>query len=192
MATMNRTRCIAQCCLSLFAAQLALTFAASAQTTNWQSYSYPADGFQASFPSVPDLEKKDVPSEAGSFEVRSYTAQVGSVALFVVVCDYGLAASGKDPDSLLQGAKNAVLQNPISRLVSEKKIPLGANHGLELEAENDAELSIVRMYMVGSTLYQTLVVAPRDKPYAETTRFLDSFQLVARTGNQGASEKPVR
>jgi hypothetical protein len=35
--------------------------------------------------------------------------------------------------------------------------------------------------MVGSTLYQTLVVAPLGKPYANTTRFLDSFQLIPRT-----------
>jgi hypothetical protein len=35
--------------------------------------------------------------------------------------------------------------------------------------------------MVGSTLYQTLVVAPLGKPYADTARFLDSFQLIPRT-----------
>jgi hypothetical protein len=34
---------------------------------------------------------------------------------------------------------------------------------------------------VGTTLYQTLVVSPLASPYADTKRFLDSFQLIART-----------
>jgi hypothetical protein len=34
--------------------------------------------------------------------------------------------------------------------------------------------------MVGDTLYQTLVVSPLGSNYAETARFLDSFQLIPR------------
>jgi hypothetical protein len=40
-----------------------------------------------------------------------------------------------------------------------------------------------RIYLVGTTLYQTLTAAPLGKPFASATRFLDSFQLIARVKN---------
>jgi len=169
--------------IALTAALLAFGSTLTAQTAEWKSYSYPADGFSASFPSQPDLQKRDVPTDAGSFQLRSYIAQEGSVAMFVGVCDYGAAVTGKDPDALLQGAKNGALQNSKSHLLSEQKITLGVYHGVEFEAESDAAHFSARVYIVGTTLYQTLVVYPLGAPYAGTTRFLDSFQLIARTSN---------
>jgi len=162
-----------------------LCFAAAlaAQTPEWKSYSYPADGFSASFPSQPELQKKDVPTDAGSFQLRSYIAQDGAVAMFIGVCDYGAQAAGKDPESLLQGAKNGALQNTKSHLVSEQEITLGVYHGVQFEAESDAAHFSARVYMVGTTLYQALVVSQLGKPYPDTARFLDSFQLIARTSN---------
>jgi hypothetical protein len=152
----------------------------SAQTPAWKSHSYPADGFSASFPSEPELQKRDVPTDAGSFELRSYIGQDGEVAMFIGVCVLGAQAAGKDPDVLLQGAKNGALTNSNSHLLSEKKMTLGIYRGLTFEAESDAAHFSARIYMVGTTLYQTLVVYPLGKPYADTTRFLDSFQLIAR------------
>ena len=160
----------------------------SAQTPAWQTYSYPADGFNASFPSEPDLQKKSVPTEnVGTFELRSYIGTDGEVAMFVGVCDYGSQTAGKNPDDLLQGAKNGALQNSNSHLLSETKTTLGVYHGLTFEAESDQtqkeRLFSARIYMVGSTLYQVLVVSPLGKPYADTTRFLDSFQLIPRVAH---------
>jgi hypothetical protein len=162
-------------------ALLSFAVALSAQTTAWKSYSYPVDGFTASYPSVPDLQKKDVPTEAGTFELRSYIGTDGDVAMFVGICDYGSKTAGQNSDDLLQGAKNGALQNSNSHLLSESKITLGIYHGLTFEAESDQAHFSARIYMVGSTLYQTLVVSPLGKPYANTTRFLDSFQLIPRT-----------
>ena len=39
---------------------------ASAQTLT--RYEYPNDGFRASFPSKPELQKQNVPTDAGTFE----------------------------------------------------------------------------------------------------------------------------
>jgi hypothetical protein len=174
---------IMQCRTTVCVAVLCFAAAVGAQTTEWKSYSYPADGFQASYPSAPEVTKRDVPTDAGSFELRSYIAQVAPVALFIGVCDYGSTAAGKDPQTLLQGAKNGALTNSNSHLLSEKKITLGVYPGVEFEAESDAAHFTARIYMVSSTLYQTLVVAPLGKPYDNTSRFLDSFQLIARTSN---------
>jgi hypothetical protein len=159
--------------------------APSVPSPDWKTYTYAPDGFSASFPSAPDVQKRNIATDAGSFELHSYIGQVGEVAMFIGVVDYGSGTSGKDPNTLLQGAKNGALENSKSKLVSEKQITLGAYPGLTFEAESDQAHFSVRFYMVGSTLYQMLVVYPLGKPFADTARFLDSFQLIAQ------AEKPA-
>ncbi len=161
-----------------------LSFAAlSAQAQEWKTYSYPADGFSMAYPSAPQLKSQDVPTEAGSFQLRSYIAEVAPVALFVGVCDYGAQVAGKVPADMLEGAKNGALKNSNSHLTREKKITLGIYPGIEFESESDSAHFYARVYLVGETLYQTLVVAPLANPYPDTVRFLDSFQLIARVHN---------
>jgi hypothetical protein len=176
--------CVSVLCLAAaLGAQTPSSQPTGAQTPNWETYSYSADGFSASFPAQPEESKRSVPTDAGTFELRAYVAEAGQVALFVGVCDYGTAAEGKDPDTLLQGAKGGALQNSNSHLVSEKKIMFGIYHGLEFESESDAAHFTARIYIVGNTLYQTLVVSPLGHPYADTARFLDSFQLISRASS---------
>ena len=179
----DRKSSLMQCRTTLCLAVLCFAALAGAQTSDWKTYSYPADGFQASYPSTPEVSKKEIPSEAGSFELRTYIAVVGPAALFIGVCDYGTKSEGKDPQELLQGAKAGALQNSNSHLVTEKKITLADHPGLEFQAESDSARFTARIYLVGNVLYQTLVVAPLDKPFPEITHFLDSFQLIARTAN---------
>jgi hypothetical protein len=179
----NRIRWIVDHRTTACAALLCFAAAVNAQTSDRKAYRYPADGFQAWFPSAPELQKRDVTTEAGSFELRSYIVQVNSVALFVGVCDYGSANAGKDRSEVLQGAKEGALKNSSSHLISEKKITLGIYPGVEFESESDSAHFSARVYIVGNILYQTLVVAPLDRPYPETTRFLDSFQLIAKSAN---------
>ena len=155
----------------------------AAPTPNWQTYSYAADGFSASFPFAPTTDKKNVPTNAGSFELRSYLAADGNSAVFVGVCDYGTAIQGKNPNDVLNGAQSGALTNAKGHLISSSKITLGVYPGLSFEVENDSMHFSARIYLVGSTLYQTLVAAPLSQPYPDVQRFLDSFQLIARTQN---------
>jgi len=157
--------------------------AAPAPAPNWQSYSYPTEGFSAVFPFAPQIEKRNIPTAAGSFELRTYLVEVGSSALFVGVCDYGTAVQGKNPDDVLNGAQSGAISNTKGHIISSTKITLGVYPGLSFEAENDSMHFSGRIYLVGSTLYQTLVAAPLSQPYPDMQRFLDSFQLIARTQN---------
>lgn len=152
----------------------------STQTQEWKTYSYPEDGFSASYPSQPDIQKKDVPTSAGTFELRAYLAVQGEAALFVGVCDYGSAVATKAPNDVLDGAQEGAISNVSAHLISGRKITLGTYPGREFEAENDSMHFSARIYLVGTTLYQTLTAAPLAKPFAGVTRFLDSFQLIAR------------
>jgi hypothetical protein len=180
---MERISRAMKCRTIICVAVLCFAAHAGAQTTVWKSYSYPADGFQASYPSTPEVSKKDISTEAGSFELRTYIAEVGSAALYIGVCQYGNKTEGKDPQGLLQGAMNGALKSSSGHLLSEKKITLGVNPGVEFKAVSDTAQITFRIYLVGNILYQTLVIAPLDKPYAEITRFLDSFQLITKTAN---------
>jgi len=155
----------------------------AAQAQEWKTYSYSSEGFSAAFPSQPTMQKQDVLIEKGSLEVRAYFATEGDAALLVEVCDYGSEVAGRNPDSVLDGAQNGSITNVKGHLIREKKITFGNYHGVEFETDNDTLHFITRIYLVGSTLYQTLTAAPLGKPYAESTNFMDSFQLIARTSN---------
>ena len=72
-----------------------------------------------------------------------------------------------------------------AHVLGEKNISLGANPGLQFEAESSTFHFSARFYLVGTALYRTVVVAPLGKPYSETTRFLDSFQVMSRAGPVG-------
>ncbi|HEY1209779.1 MAG TPA: hypothetical protein VGE85_10455 [Terracidiphilus sp.] len=171
---------------ALAVALFSIVAALGAQAQQWQAYSYPADGFTASFPGEPQFSKRDVPTEKGSFELRAYLAQDGQAALFVGVCDYGSAISDRTPDQVLQGAKQGAVDNVNAHLLREKAITLGAYPGVEFEAENDTMHFYARIYLVGSTLYQTLIASPLGTPYIGATRFLDSFHLIPRVSGFGS------
>jgi len=162
-------------------ALLCLAVTLHAQTPDWKTYSYPADGFSASFPSAPEMTKKAVDTKVGPVELRSYIVTEGDTALFVGIADYRPQDITRTPDELLQGAKNGALQNAKAHLLSEAKITLGIYQGLEFESESDEAHFSARIYFVGHSLYQTLVAIPLGQPYANTGRFLDSFQIIART-----------
>ena len=160
---------------------IAASVLAPAQTTRWKVFDYSDEGFTASYPSPPDLQRKSVDTPSGTLELRSYVVGACDSMLIVCVCDYGTIATGKDALQMLEGAKNSALLNSASHLVSEKSISLGQNQGIEFVAENDSTHFVMRMYMVETTLYETLVASPLSKPYDETAKFLDSFRLVTRT-----------
>jgi hypothetical protein len=166
----------------IFLAVLLVALSAAAQE---KSYSYPGEGFRAIFPSEPELSKRDVPTDRGNYEVRTYIAADSTSGAYftVAITDYGKIMEGKDPDVILQGAEDGALVNSKSHLVaSHKKILLGTHHGLAFESETDELHLSIRLYMVGNSLYQTLVVYPKTKKdmSAASQRFFDSFQLIPR------------
>jgi hypothetical protein len=149
---------------------------------DWKPYIYRTDGFSASFPSPPTIEKQNVTSSGGTYELRTYETDDSATALIAAVCDYGASAASKDPDSVLADAQKGAVNNIKGQLVSEKKINLGANHGVEFQVDSDSANVTARIYLVGTVLYQMIVAAPLKTNYADTRRFLDSFQLFDRAG----------
>ena len=152
-----------------------------AQVAEWKTYSFPAEGFSILFPTQPTEQKQAVPTDAGSFELHTYLAASDTVALYVGVCDYGDAAKGGDPDAILEGAKNGAVAKVHAHLINSKKVSIGIYPGVEIEAAAEGAHLFGRIYLVGSILYQEFVALTSDRPYPDTGRFLDSFQIIPRT-----------
>ena len=88
---------------------------------------------------------------------------------------------------MLKSAEYVSLQNTNSKLIRDTKTTLGVYHGLEFESEGQGSHMFVRMYVVGNSLYQILVVYPPGSPYADASRFLDSFKLIERARRTDSS-----
>ena len=162
------------------AAQSQAASGSAAPQVEWKTYTYSSDGFSVSFPAEPQIQKQNVPTDAGGLELRTFLATPGSAALYVGVCNYGSAVAGRDPESVLNGARNGAINNAKAHMITEGKITLGDYSGLEFEAESDNMHFSVRIYLVGATLYQLLTAAPSNDRYAGSARFLNSFQLIPR------------
>jgi hypothetical protein len=152
----------------------------TAKSTNVElkTYSFPTDGFSISFPAEPQID----PS-AKRFRLRSYIAPDFSVGLYAGISLPGAIAQVSPSEAMLQEAKNASLAGAKFHLLSEQEITLGIYPGIEYESESDTMHSTVRIYLVGATVYQISASMPIGKPYAESRRFLDSFQLIPRDNN---------
>jgi hypothetical protein len=146
---------------------------------DWKPYPYPADGFSASFPSQPKVEKQDMMTDAGKFQLRTYVSDEGQAEFIAAVCDYGQTAAGKDPDTLIANAEKGAVNNLKAHLVSEKNITLGADKGVEFEADSDTAHVAARIYLAGNVLYQMIVASPLNARPEDTSRFLNSFQLLS-------------
>jgi hypothetical protein len=149
--------------------------------SDWKPYRFPTDGFSAAFPAQPVNAKQTIATNLGSFELRTYVAEDSRASLIAAVCDYGTTAAGKDPNVLIENAKTGAVTNLKAHIVSEKPADLDSLHkGIAFEAENGADHISARIYIVGSLLYQLIVIAPIQDQYAHAGRFLDSFQTFDR------------
>ena len=146
---------------------------------DWKPYPYPADGFSASFPSQPKVEKQDIQTDTGKFQLRTYVSDEGQAEYIAAVCDYGQTAAGKDPDTLIANAEKGAVNNLKAHLVSEKNITLGTDKGVEFEADSDSAHVAARIYLAGNVLYQMIVASPLNARPDDTSRFLNSFQLLS-------------
>jgi hypothetical protein len=176
----HKIRVMLQRNLTVFAALLCFGIVLGAQTQMLKPYEYPSDGFRASFPSAPESDTKSVDTAVGKIEVHMYSVELANAALVVAVNDYGSTATGKDPDVVLDAARQGALSNTGCHQISSKTISLDGHHGVEFEGENQAAHLTVRIYLVGSVLYQVMVITPLGNTYSDTTRFFDSFELIPR------------
>lgn len=166
--------------LPLLLFPLAAVQTAAAQ--QWQTYSYPADGFSISAPGEPVATMEKVEGSVGTVQMHNYLLDMGTAALYASTSEDAIQPNA-DPDEALKGAEKGAVSDFKGRLVSERKIALGSYPGVEMEADSDSAHFTARIYIVRSRLYLTLVVSAPGRPYPDATRFLDSFRLLPAVSN---------
>ena len=180
--------------LAAGAASLLLGLAVSAQTPAaavpstppavWTTYTYAAEGFSASFPAEPTLSKQNVPTDAGSFELRSYIVDRGSAALFVGVCELRRRHCGPRPADFAQRRRKRRTRQLKSHMISEQKITLGtlSRLGVWIQKATPRTSRPAFIWWAPRSI-RFLTVAPLTDRYADSSRFLDSFTIIPRTAN---------
>lgn len=140
--------------------------------------------YRVRFPEAPRLVVRKVPSEAGPIDVHMAVVDRGDVAYFASYNDYDVDPAAFDRDAALEAVLESALASSKATLKSRRDIALGGHPGRAYEAtlvlpNGKAGSCRARLYMVGTRLYQAMVIETRDKedPKATAT-FLDSFALL--------------
>ena len=144
-----------------------------------KTFSYPEDGFSVAFPFEPHLTKIDRLDLGDSIQSHMYFAQNVQTGLVVIADYHTVSAKPIVPATELQSEQSDFLKSATSRLLREKEIVFNNYSGVEFEAESDQLHTFARFYVVGTTIYKTVVFTIPGKTYADSARFLDSFQLLA-------------
>jgi len=170
-----------KCSIGLLACLVSSAIVVHAQAPGLKSYSYPADGFRAYFPTEPKFTKAIESTKNGDSVSHSYTYESQNNAYVVTVLDFGKEAETADPSVLIEAMKVGMLTQFKGRLISEHKIQLSVVPGMAFEVEAGEYHYIIRNYMAGSTFYVTVVGHPIGNKPTDADYFLDSFGLITRT-----------
>jgi len=147
---------------------------------HWTVYTYRDGGFQVEFPESPRVRATNLPTLAGSFTLRDYTARrLFRVSFGVQYVD--LPAAQQDS---LAGAteqiREALSSQAGATVLRSTPVTTGPASGQELLIHHPGEGVLrIRTYIVGSRLYTVTVSGlPRSGESADAERFLGSFKLM--------------
>jgi len=170
----------------LAAAALLASFAApplGAQGgARWTVFDSPAGRFRAAFPGPPLRKEGKLRTEIGEVHSVRHTADDAEATYDVAYNDYPAAGVAKlRPEKLLDTVRDGLVYQAKGSLAGEKPFRMGKVSGRDLEiAGGDGTRYLVRMFLVGTRLYQlTALARPPAKP--DIDRFFDSFQLTGFT-----------
>ena len=170
----------------------------SACTWQWRTFN-PEGLFSVFLPCAPEVVKKDVTAaDPQSFYLRSYVVQLHPGALQVEILSDD-NRQGEATEARLRRQMAREVESLTGNVTREKRINLDGFPGLECEIQGKSSDFTVRIYLVNSMVYRTLVMRPLDAPYPDTERFLDSFRILApdvtsnpnkdKPANSGASTR---
>ncbi|HEY9074301.1 MAG TPA: hypothetical protein VIN67_09240 [Desulfobaccales bacterium] len=151
-----------------------------------QEFKSEAGRFSIMTPVALQEETQPLETEAGKISLHLFAAQEGFTGYFVSYCDYPPEfVKKKEPEQMLDGARDGATKSAKGKLVSDTKISLAGHPGLEVvidarEPQGPNGLIKGRLFMVGNRLYQVMVVAPKSRTDDQATdSFLQSFKLLA-------------
>lgn len=170
---------------SYLAVACALFLMTGCGKAEFKEFTSAAGKYKAEMPGKPKEETQNTPSPDG----RQIALNVASVqqkdGVYVVMySDLPIPAGESDAkiQERLDGSREGALKNINGKLTKETKITLADKYpGRDIEAELPGGKGSLRVkiYMVGTRLYQVMVVGTATwVASADSARFLDSFALV--------------
>ena len=172
---------------------VALLFAYSAQTTQWETVS--ESGFTVRMPGKPSKRTQSMDTAVGKIQLTTLAAEKGGEAFIVGYNDFpdSPAVRDRDPEELLNNARDGAVRTVNGKVTSEKAITMNGHPGKEFSGEGisqEADSSgkrqeftfTERIYWVVPRLYQVLYIRPKTTaaPSDDGQKFLDSFRLTEK------------
>jgi hypothetical protein len=151
------------------------------ENSGWTSFTSPEGRFSVLMPSKPNIEIKDTDTAQGTLPLHLVSASNENAYFLISYNDFPNVDEA-NKQAALEAGRTGAIQSMGGELISERKISIGNNPGLEFSAKKVSEGSEIianaRLYFVGHRLYQMLVLAY--KPHADSPdiqKFLLSFEL---------------
>ncbi len=132
-----------------------------------------------SMPGDPTPSTQSVDSALGTIVIHAFILEKGDSALMVMVNVYPDAVLKADPEKLLEAGRDGAVGNIQGKVVSEKKITIDNNPGIEFQFESPKYHGTYRIYLVGTRLYQLGSLSSLGTPLMDgTDPFMTSFHLL--------------
>jgi hypothetical protein len=151
------------------------------ENPDWTSFTSPEGRFTILMPAKPKIEVKNTDTAQGTLPLHLFSAANDNAYFLVTYNDFP-TVNEINVQAALEAGRTGALDSMGGVLISERKISLGNNSGLEFSAKKISEGSEIianaRLYFAGHRLYQILVLTY--KPHADSPdiqKFLNSFQL---------------
>lgn len=137
--------------------------------------------FSVSMPGTPQKDIKNISSSFGILKMYTFAFEKPNIAYVVVYTDYPRSVvDNKDPEIMLDGARNGAMQNAGGRLLNEEFIEFGEYPGRELKFEVKGGRGLGRavILLADTRLYQVMAIGAKQSfPSKTVQKFIDSFEM---------------
>lgn len=143
----------------------------------WEEYAFESDGFALSAPSRFSMKEKPVVTAQGQLQMHLYNLELGDDrGVMINVTDYGQKQFGADS---LQTVKDEMARSANAKVLSERKISIDSNPGVEFEMGSESYRARARCYIVGSKLLVIIGFAGGGNLIPPgTSQIFDSLRLI--------------
>lgn len=152
----------------------------SSGNQNWETLN--GDKFSASLPGAPTKSEQNQTTAVGQIQINMYSLDRGSEAYAVGYSEYpSFVFTSKDPQLLLDSARDGGIKNINGEVLDERPIKLGDYVGREVTGKSPQGYSfIMRIYLANPREYMTMYVKQGDQPNSDNGRkFLESFRITS-------------
>ena len=156
---------------------------AQAQSPPWGEYKPAGAGFRVEFPTEPEIETEEVPTDAGPLHMTTAESAIKGEAAYIV--SHGLLPPNLiiDPNVALDNAREGLIGSSKAKLRRERRFTIDGQPARRLLLESpDNSLTVIAILVWTRNHYYSMsVIVPRGEENGEKVdRFLKSFTLVSK------------